>query len=76
MAAIIRACTCVAACPHGRFGVNCAKECHCEDTGEQCDSESGRCASGCHHLWTGDSCQGMWEVLLCLDCGVLVQYVG
>jgi len=47
----------VAACPAGRFDVNCAKECHCMNTDEQCDQLSGECVSQCHPRWTGHGCQ-------------------
>ena len=46
-----------AACPFGRFDGNCAKECHCRNGSEQCDSTTGECISGCHPVWTGTNCQ-------------------
>jgi len=39
-------------CPHGRYGDNCAYECHC--SGEPCNTETGQCLCGAGK--TGDDC--------------------
>ena len=44
-------------CPIGRFGHNCNKECHCQDSGEACDSIMGMCQSDCAPGWDGFDCQ-------------------
>lgn len=44
-------------CPQGRFGENCAKECHCKEADEVCDSVLGMCKSGCALGWTNYDCQ-------------------
>ncbi|KAK2152409.1 hypothetical protein NP493_2462g00000 [Ridgeia piscesae] len=46
-------------CDSGRFGVNCEKECHCNDENENCQNNSpkGRCNSGCAPHFTGSTCQ-------------------
>ncbi|XP_041359099.1 receptor-type tyrosine-protein phosphatase T-like isoform X2 [Gigantopelta aegis] len=44
-------------CPAFRFGHNCAKECHCRDRSESCDSILGMCKNGCAQGWRGFDCQ-------------------
>ncbi|KAL5021811.1 hypothetical protein ScPMuIL_000966 [Solemya velum] len=44
-------------CPPGRFGHDCAKECHCSVSQEACDSILGMCKSGCALGWEGYDCQ-------------------
>ncbi|KAK3576165.1 hypothetical protein CHS0354_016972 [Potamilus streckersoni] len=44
-------------CPAGRFGHNCIKECHCQDSNEACHSIMGICETGCAPGWTGFDCQ-------------------
>ncbi|XP_046358028.2 uncharacterized protein LOC124136207 isoform X1 [Haliotis rufescens] len=41
-------------CVPGRFGENCARQCHCK--GHICDATSGLCKYGCQIGWTGESC--------------------
>ncbi|CAE1273833.1 unnamed protein product [Acanthosepion pharaonis] len=48
-------------CPQGRFGENCAKECHCKEADEVCDSVLGMCKSGCALGWTNYDCQTVTE---------------
>ena len=48
----------IAACPTGRFGVNCIHECHCSDAQEACHALNGTCASGCNPRYKGADCQG------------------
>ncbi|XP_053390094.1 scavenger receptor class F member 2-like, partial [Mercenaria mercenaria] len=38
------------------FGSNCDFECHCLN-GEQCNSSTGNCPSGCEFDWVGPGCQ-------------------
>ncbi|KAK2181247.1 hypothetical protein NP493_405g04032 [Ridgeia piscesae] len=47
------------ACDSRRFGVNCEKECHCNDDNENCQNNwpQGRCNSGCAPHFTGPTCQ-------------------
>ncbi|KAK2172546.1 hypothetical protein NP493_950g01060 [Ridgeia piscesae] len=42
-----------------RFGVNCEKECHCNNESENCQNNwpKGRCISGCAPHFTGPTCQ-------------------
>ncbi|CAL1529511.1 unnamed protein product [Lymnaea stagnalis] len=44
-------------CPWGRFGVNCVKECHCQNSEDGCNSTYGQCPSGCAKGWSGRDCQ-------------------
>ncbi|KAI0224033.1 hypothetical protein LSAT2_024929 [Lamellibrachia satsuma] len=47
------------ACDSRRFGVNCEKECHCKNIGDNCqrNTPKGRCQSGCASHFTGSTCQ-------------------
>lgn len=42
------------ACPFGFFGLNCSRECHCQNGGV-CDSLDGHCT--CTPGWMGTFCQ-------------------
>ncbi|KAK3090599.1 hypothetical protein FSP39_012997, partial [Pinctada imbricata] len=45
-------------CSDGRFGTDCAMECHCANVTEVCNKKIGTCSvSGCHPGWIGTSCQ-------------------
>ncbi len=55
----------VADCMTGRFGVNCADECHCQDPHEVCHPINGTCPSGCDPKFKGANCQG--ECILCVS---------
>ncbi|KAH3817724.1 hypothetical protein DPMN_119279 [Dreissena polymorpha] len=45
----------VQACPLGRYGINCFKQCHCRMS--SCDDISGACGdSGCKYGWHGIAC--------------------
>ncbi|KAK2156018.1 hypothetical protein NP493_2011g00001 [Ridgeia piscesae] len=46
-------------CDSRRFGVNCEKECHCNDENDNCQNNSpkGGCNSGCAPHFTGRTCQ-------------------
>ena len=47
----------ISACPQGKYGSNCAKDCHCPE-GDSCDRVNGLCGNGtCHSDWTGAGCQ-------------------
>ena len=50
-------------CPNGRFGKNCAKECHCKEVMEACNKNTGSCKSGCHPGWLDISCQESMLIL-------------
>ena len=45
---------CQEQCPYGKFGLNCASSCQCENGGT-CDPVDGSCA--CPEGWTGQRCQ-------------------
>ena len=42
------------ACPSGFFGLNCSRECHCQNGGV-CDPQDGHCT--CTPGWMGRFCQ-------------------
>lgn len=44
----------VTACPSGFFGLNCSRECHCQNGGV-CDATDGHCT--CAAGWMGTFCQ-------------------
>ena len=46
----------ISECTVGRFGEECAKECHCSDS-FQCARETGLCRNaGCFSGWQGAAC--------------------
>ena len=52
-------------CAAGRFGVNCAHECHCANPLEFCQPNNGACTSGCDHRRMGPTCQGRCYNICC-----------
>ncbi|GFN80093.1 multiple epidermal growth factor-like domains 10 [Plakobranchus ocellatus] len=43
-------------CPSGKFGLECKRDCNCEDRQESCFVSTGGCPSGCAAGYTGEDC--------------------
>ncbi|GFN87556.1 multiple epidermal growth factor-like domains 10 [Plakobranchus ocellatus] len=44
------------ACPSGKFGLECERDCNCADRQENCFVSTGGCPSGCAAGYTGEDC--------------------
>ncbi|GFN90786.1 multiple epidermal growth factor-like domains 10, partial [Plakobranchus ocellatus] len=44
------------ACPEGKFGRQCERDCNCADQTEACFVSTGGCPSGCAAGYTGEDC--------------------
>ncbi|GFO10784.1 receptor-type tyrosine-protein phosphatase kappa [Plakobranchus ocellatus] len=44
------------ACPPGKFGLECERDCNCVDRQESCFVSTGGCPSGCAAGYTGEDC--------------------
>ena len=50
-------------CHNGTWGINCSDECHCNDTGDVCNQETGECATGCEVGYYQDQ-----NTMACVKC--------